>query len=170
MIESRNDVSQTPASVYNSDSTTESAEMVSAPFLSRLAAFLIDACLLLAINAAFLILPMVAGWHFATLQTPALLLGVALLPIPLLLCPLLLSLAYCTILYAFGGQTVGMIFLGIRVVTRENESLSLGVSFLRWCAHFLSVLSLGLGYLWALVDPSKDTLHDRIAASRVVMI
>ena len=170
MIEPMDNNSAYQDTAANNLPADETAQMTPAPFLSRLAAILIDVCLLFVINAAFFILPAVAGWHYATFEPHAILLGVAILPLLPLLFPPLLSLAYYTILHAFGGQTVGMIFLGIRVVTTENESLSLGVSFLRWCAHFLSILTLGLGYLWALADPSKATLHDRIAASRVVMI
>ena len=148
----------------------ETNQMVPAPLLSRLAASLIDVFLLFTINAGLLLLPSLAGWHFATFAPHVILLGLALLLPVLALFPVLLSLLYYTILHAFGGQTVGKIFLGIRVVSHENESLSLGASFLFWCANFLSILTLGLGYLWALIDPSRATLHDRIAACRVVQI
>ncbi len=159
---------ETPA--QNGAPPAESLGMTPAPLSSRLAASLIDIFLLFTINAGCLLLPPVIGWHFASFEPKVILLGLALLLPVLTLFPLLLSLLYYTILHAFGGQTVGKIFLGIRVVSRENESLSLGGSFLLWCANFLSIFTLGLGYLWALVDPARATLHDRIAACRVVQI
>jgi len=143
---------------------------VEAGFPMRLAALLIDTLLLGAINAALLTIPVMLAWHYTVPVATASLLGVLPFLLFVLFSPLLLSFFYCTILQSFGGQTVGMIFLGIRVVTPEQGSLTLGTSFLRWCAHFLSLLPLGAGYLWALVDPQHATLHDRIAATRVVVI
>ncbi len=170
MSEPQNHTDNGQAAAGNSAPQEEPLQMIPAPLLRRLAAFMIDVFLLFTINAGIILLPTMAGWHFAAFEPRAIVLSLALfLPI-LLVSPLLLSFLYYTILHAFGGQTVGKIFVGIRVVSRENESLSLGVSFLLWCANFLSILTLGLGYLWALVDPAKATLHDRIASCRVVLV
>jgi len=141
-----------------------------AGFPTRMAAFLIDTLLLSAINAALLAIPLMLAWYYTIPVATAGLLGLLPFSLFVLFSPLLLSFFYCTILQTFGGQTVGMIFLGIRVVSAEQGPLSLGTSFLRWCAHFLSLLPLGAGYLWALVDQQHATLHDRIAATRVVEI
>jgi uncharacterized RDD family membrane protein YckC len=36
-------------------------------------------------------------------------------------------------------------------------------------AALVSVATLGLGYLWALVDRDRHFLHDRLAGTRLVM-
>lgn len=151
--------------------TSGEEQSLPAGFLMRLAALLIDTFLLFSINVALLAIPSFLAWHYTIItELPAgamaglLFIGFALLS------PLLLSFFYYTVLHAFGGQTLGKIFLGIRVVTPEQGSITVGTAFLRWCAHFLSILSFGTGYLWALIDNQKATLHDRIAATRVVQI
>lgn len=154
----------------NTAPAEEALQMTPAPLLSRVAAAVIDFFLLFTISAGLLLLPPIAGWHYATFEPRVILLGVALLLPAIMILPLLVSLLYYTILHAFGGQTLGKVFLGIRVVTPENESLTLGSAFLLWCANYLSIFSLGLGYLWALLDPAKATLHDRIASCRVVRV
>jgi len=145
----------------------EGQQNTPAGFLPRASAFLIDACLLILMNCALLGLPLLAAWHYTTFDIKGALLGLTFFSFFFLVSPLLLSFLYYTVLHAFGGQTLGKVFLGIRVVDPEADSISLGTSFLRWCARFLSILPLGLGYLWALLDPQKATLHDRIAATRL---
>jgi uncharacterized RDD family membrane protein YckC len=150
-----------------SEEQDEGQRSTPAGFLMRAAAFLIDACLLLLMNCALVGLPLLAAWHYTTFDLRGGLLGLMFFSLFCLISPLLLSFLYYTVLHAFGGQTLGKVFLGIRVIGREADSISLGTSFLRWCARFLSILPFGLGYLWALLDPQKATLHDRIAATRL---
>ena len=68
------------------------------------------------------------------------------------------------------GQTVGMLAWRIKVVDRNGRLISMrqaGIRFLlAWPAFFM----LGLGYLWLLVDAEGDALHDKISATRVVVL
>jgi uncharacterized RDD family membrane protein YckC len=40
----------------------------------------------------------------------------------------------------------------------------------RYCAYFLSVLPLGLGFFWIVFSPKKQAWHDRLAGTLVVRI
>jgi uncharacterized RDD family membrane protein YckC len=79
----------------------------------------------------------------------------------------LFTAAYTTVLHAFGGQTVGKMVVGVRVVAADGRPLSLGAALLRYFAYFVSVATLALGYLMAGLRRDKRALHDLLAGSRV---
>jgi uncharacterized RDD family membrane protein YckC len=70
--------------------------------------------------------------------------------------------------FTAGGQTLGKMATGIRVVPTESASLDLGHAFLRelmWC---LLAVPAGLGFLTAFFSRDHRGLHDRFAGTRVV--
>ena len=82
--------------------------------------------------------------------------------------PLCLATAYFVVFHACGGQTIGKMFMGLRVRSRGSESLSFGVSFLRFIGLLLSALPVGAGFLWAILDRNQETWHDKLALTQVV--
>jgi len=68
------------------------------------------------------------------------------------------------------GQTLGKSALGLRVVdaTTGQPGIGAGRACGRYFAKFLSGIVLGLGYLWMLWDPRKQTWHDKLVGSVVV--
>lgn len=84
---------------------------------------------------------------------------------------LLLVGGYFVLLTAAGGQTIGKMAAGIRVVPMgEGERVSLGESSLRTAGYLVSLLPAGLGLLPALIHPDRRALHDRLADTRVVAV
>jgi uncharacterized RDD family membrane protein YckC len=75
--------------------------------------------------------------------------------------------AYTTGLHALGGQTIGKLIVGIRVVVGDGALPPLGTAFLRHLAYFASTAVLGLGFAMAALRPDKRALHDLIAGTRV---
>lgn len=73
-----------------------------------------------------------------------------------------LLIAYCN------GQTVGKRAMGIRVVARGGQPVSVGMAFVRALMKIVSGMALCLGYLWMLWDPNKQTWHDKVADTYVV--
>jgi uncharacterized RDD family membrane protein YckC len=69
-----------------------------------------------------------------------------------------------------GGQTLGMRTWRIRVELRSGADVDWPVALLRFAAALLSLATVGLGFLWILVDPEKLAWHDRIAGTRVVVL
>lgn len=141
-----------------------------ASFGRRVVALCIDLFALAFLNAAFL--SQFGGSLFR--GSPHDLLSILLLSATLvgtaIIIPPLLGLAYCTIFSACGGQTIGKLLLGIKVVAREGGALSWGRSFLRAVGQLASALPLGAGFLWALVDREGRAWHDHLAMSRVVEV
>jgi uncharacterized RDD family membrane protein YckC len=80
----------------------------------------------------------------------------------------LLAFAYYSTFTAVGGQTVGKMAMGVRVITTSGEPLNAAVALRRTAASLMSVATLGLGLLPALIGSTRLALHDRVAGTRVV--
>lgn len=74
--------------------------------------------------------------------------------------------AYTTVLHALGGQTIGKMIAGVRVVGADGEPPSVGVALLRYFAYFVSLACLLLGFAMAGLRRDKRALHDLIAGTR----
>jgi uncharacterized RDD family membrane protein YckC len=67
------------------------------------------------------------------------------------------------------GQTIGKRTLGIRVLdARTGTPIGVGRAIGRHFGKFVSSFVCGLGYLWMLWDPAKQTWHDKMVGSYVV--
>lgn len=82
--------------------------------------------------------------------------------------PVLLTAAYFIVLHSCGGQTIGKIFMGIRVVQEDGLYPSPGRSFLRLVGYLVSALPLGAGFLWAVLDKRHEAWHDKLVRTRVI--
>jgi len=70
--------------------------------------------------------------------------------------------------FTAGGQTLGKMAAGIKVVAAEsNRSIDLGQALKRTVAWLLLAIPAGLGFLTALASDRRG-LHDRLAGTRVV--
>lgn len=71
--------------------------------------------------------------------------------------------------FTAGGQTLGKMAAGIRVVQSDSDaSLDLGRAFLRTLMWVVLAVPAGLGFLTALLSRDHRGLHDRFAGTRVV--
>ena len=139
---------------------SNSSTLPPAGLIKRLAAFVYDFLLLLAIImvAGFVALPFSGGdaisagnpWY----QTYI----------------FLLSFAFFAWFWTRGGQTLGMRAWRLRVENLDGSPINLGQSLLRFMAGMVTVAAAGIPMLWMLVDKDKRTLHDRFSDSRVVQL
>jgi uncharacterized RDD family membrane protein YckC len=83
------------------------------------------------------------------------------------MCTALFTLLYTSVLHSVGGQTVGKMLVGIRVIGADGSPLPLGAAFLRHLAYALSALPCGVGFAMAGLRADKRALHDLVAGSRV---
>lgn len=67
------------------------------------------------------------------------------------------------------GQTLGMRWLGMRVVRTDGSYIGLGRAFLRSIGLGLSFLVLFIGVIFVAFDKNKQGWHDKIADTYVVM-
>ena len=77
-------------------------------------------------------------------------------------------LAYHVALWAWQSTTVGGIICQVRVVRSDGTPLTFGDALVRGLASIFSVAAVGLGWFWALWDPSRQTWHDKIAKTYLV--
>ena len=71
--------------------------------------------------------------------------------------------------FTAGGQTLGKMVAGIRVVQSDSEgTLDLGRAFLRTAMWVVLAVPAGLGFVTALFSRDHRGLHDRFAGTRVV--
>ena len=66
------------------------------------------------------------------------------------------------------GRTLGMQSWRLQLETREGQVPSFARASLRFLASLVSLLPLGLGFLWQLWDPQRLTWHDRISGTHIV--
>ena len=88
--------------------------------------------------------------------------------IPMLAFLGLIVFAYAWIFTAVGGQTVGKMATGVRVVSEEGRQPNLGQAGLRALVFLVSAGAGGLGYLPAFTGQHHRALHDRLTGTRVV--
>lgn len=79
--------------------------------------------------------------------------------------------AYFVWYWRRGGQTLAMQTWKLRLVdAKSGEAVSLAQAWLRYTLAWPSVLLAGLGLAWAIIDPERQFLHDRLAGTRVVLL
>jgi uncharacterized RDD family membrane protein YckC len=69
-----------------------------------------------------------------------------------------------------GGQTLGMRAWRLKVVRMDGSPVSWGDALKRHLAALLSCLTLGLGFLWVVVDPDGLAWHDRMSGTRLIRL
>lgn len=83
------------------------------------------------------------------------------------LCCWVVTGAYATISWRRGGQTLGMRPWRLQVVGADGQAASTQALWRRYAMGSVSLLALGLGFVWALFDRERLTWHDRISNTRM---
>jgi uncharacterized RDD family membrane protein YckC len=129
--------------------------------LSRILAALIDVALLFALDGLVLYFTL----RLVGLGTDQ----VGELPLlPLIAFILLLNVGYFIAFTTVGGQSIGKMAFGIKVISEEESAVPIGRATLRTLAYFVSALPLGAGFLPGVISADRLALHDRLAHTRVV--
>ncbi len=82
---------------------------------------------------------------------------------------LLLMLAvYGAVMWKLKGTTIGGIVCGLKVVRLDNRPIDWPTAIVRALGCFLSLVVVGLGFIWAAIDDEKQSWHDKIAGTAVV--
>ena len=131
--------------------------------LVRLAAGLLDTVLLASLDAVVIVLTLRLGeLDLQSLDT---------LPVaPLAGFLILLNGGYVVVLTLAGGQTLGKMAFGVRVVDRAGCPVTTSIAVVLAFGYLVSVLPLGLGVVWMFLDTDRRAWHDRLAGTRVLMV
>ncbi|NND54092.1 MAG: RDD family protein [Gammaproteobacteria bacterium] len=71
-----------------------------------------------------------------------------------------------------GGQTLGMRAWRLRLISDHGAAgeVSVPAAARRYLSAWLSVMLLGLGFVWSLFDPQRRAWHDRWSGTRIVVL
>jgi len=90
---------------------------------------------------------------------------------PLLSTLLLFSLfGFFAKFWTHSGQTLGMQVWGIRIQNADGTAIDLWQALLRFLIALVSLLCLGMGYWWMLLDKQNRTWHDMYSGSQAVQL
>jgi uncharacterized RDD family membrane protein YckC len=127
----------------------------------RLFAALVDHLILLSIDAIVIYFTFqIAGLPFSAWRT------VPFVPLALFL--MLVKGSYFCVFTMLGGQTVGKMATGIRVVSETDTDVEPARAVQRTLAALASVATVGIGFAPVLFSGDRRALHDRVAGTRVV--
>ncbi len=131
-----------------------------APVAARFVAMVIDLLILAAVDVLVVYLTLqVCGVSLEELT---------ILPKVPLIAFLVVQNGGYLVAFTAGGQTLGKMAAGIRVISSDAESLDVGRALLRTLMWFLLAIPAGLGFLTAVLSRDHRGLHDRFAGTRVV--
>lgn len=78
--------------------------------------------------------------------------------------------AYGAVMWKFKGTTIGGILCNLRVVRQDGREIDWSTAIVRALGCFVSLIFLGLGFLWIVFDEGRQSWHDKIAGTIVVRV
>lgn len=81
---------------------------------------------------------------------------------------LIMPMFYYVLFEGLWGGTIGKLLFGIRVRRKDGGKISFMTAFIRFIGRLISTLIFMAGYLLALFDSKRQTLHDKIANTMVL--
>jgi uncharacterized RDD family membrane protein YckC/predicted nucleic acid-binding Zn-ribbon protein len=125
----------------------------------KLIAAFIDLGVITVTSSVFWATSYILGVNFTDSRITTLLVGASVF----------IGLVYLTLMVFAAARTLGMMFVGTRVInSNTNESPSIAQSLIRAFGYFLSLSFLGLGFIWMFLDHDHRTLDDIISSTLVV--
>jgi len=149
-----------------------------AGFWRRLVAFMIDSTM---VTIVFVVLCVIAGLAFffgaMSANNSALLndlvkpKGFSSVVFLMLVLYIAINIAYFTYFHGTTGRTPGKMLLGLQVYCADGTEVSFGIAFLRAVGYLVSslLLTIPLGFIWAAFDKKKQSWHDKIAGTVVII-
>ena len=83
---------------------------------------------------------------------------------------LLLLAVYGAVMWRYKATTIGGVICHLRVVRMDGRAIDWPTAGARALGCFLSLAVAGLGFLWVVFDPERQSWHDKIAGTVVVRV
>lgn len=81
----------------------------------------------------------------------------------------LLAAIYGGVMWKLRGTTIGGIICGLRVIRTDGREIDWATAIVRALGCLLSLVVVGLGFIWVAIDDEKQSWHDKIAGTAVVL-
>jgi uncharacterized RDD family membrane protein YckC len=75
---------------------------------------------------------------------------------------------YFLLFWMLTGQTIGQRVMGLRVVRLNGRRVGFWLSLVRWIGYQVCIFTLGIGFLWVLIDNRRMGWHDKLARTCVI--
>jgi uncharacterized RDD family membrane protein YckC len=150
-----------PASVASPGSHAAPGVLSVAPLGSRFVAGLADALVLFAGGGLFALIFWAAGGHVTVGALNIVVFGAI---------AALFVLAYFGMFTALSSSTPGLLWMNLEVRSLNGDSPTAQESFWRAFGYLVSIASLLLGFVWALVDGDHLTWHDHMSSTFITPI
>jgi uncharacterized RDD family membrane protein YckC len=83
---------------------------------------------------------------------------------------LLVLAAYGAVMWKLKGTTVGGLVFDLQIVRLDGRAVDWETAIIRALSCFLSLVVVGLGFIWIAFDDNKQAWHDKIAGTVVVRV
>ena len=87
---------------------------------------------------------------------------------PLVLTLLSISYLYYAWFWTHGGQTLGLKTWRGRVIDINGGNISWKQAAIRYISSLLSIVVVGLGFIWSFINKEKKTWHDILSKSKII--
>jgi uncharacterized RDD family membrane protein YckC len=77
---------------------------------------------------------------------------------------------YGAVMWKTRGSTIGGSVFDLRVVRLDGRPIDWETAIVRALSCFLSMVVVGLGFIWIAFDSNKQAWHDKIAGTVVVRV
>jgi uncharacterized RDD family membrane protein YckC len=82
---------------------------------------------------------------------------------------LLISIGYYWFfLTRFNGQTPGKMLMSIRVIKTDGSPITGKDAAIRYLGYYVNTFTMGLGWIWPMLDRNTQGFHDKMANTYVV--
>lgn len=142
-----------------------------AGFVSRAVAFMLDIIIVLLVNTIinFTIRALFGFFSLGNVKIIADFTASQFVDGIALLFPFFLQAVYFIGAWSIFGRTVGMSVIGIRVEEMGRpEDVTFARAVLRYIGMYMSIIVVGLGFLWVLFDRRRQGWHDKLGNTVVV--
>ena len=83
-------------------------------------------------------------------------------------CVLIFSIVYYVGFWTADGQSLGMLLMGLKVVSTDGSRLSTGKALLRYLGYIINAILLSIGFMWVAFDKMRQGWHDKLAGTLVI--
>lgn len=83
---------------------------------------------------------------------------------------LIVSYSFFAWFWLHGGQTLGMRAWRIKVIQENGNDITIRQSLIRFLSAIVSLLCLGIGFLWVLFNDQKLSWHDKLSGTRLIRL
>ncbi|QQS41891.1 MAG: RDD family protein [Acidobacteriota bacterium] len=136
-------------------------EQLKAPFLLRCGALLIDYIVLILVPVSTLLIARALGYDGSKLLNSSLSNSGWFVSF-------VIAFANFFVLPPLTGRTIGKFLTGLKITSRDGTAVGLKEILLRHAVGYpVTLLTMGLGFIWSAVSPGGRALHDYIGGTVV---